>query len=66
MARKMLRNVEKRGVQAAINVRKTLGAVEFTTKTEPTRSYAVGRFPTAAGVEMRGPGNLAYVWGNPT
>ena len=53
MARKMLRNVEKRGVQAAINVRKTLGAVEFTTKTEPTRSYAVGRFPTAAGVEMR-------------
>ena len=27
---------EKRGVQAAINVRKTLGAVDFTTKTEPT------------------------------
>ncbi len=28
----MLRNVEKRGVQAAINVRKTLGAVELSTK----------------------------------
>jgi len=31
-----LEKSEKRGVQAAINVRKTLGAVDFTTKTEPT------------------------------
>src|SRR5208337_5331759 len=30
------RLVEKTGVPAASNARKTLGAVEFTTKTEPT------------------------------
>jgi hypothetical protein len=39
MDRKMLRNVEKRGVQAASNARKTLDAVEFTTKTEPTPMF---------------------------